>query len=64
MWYLLEFSLPNGGTTYFWHTEITNNCKVYAVRDVVEKPKNNLVNAMEVIKAGEINDAMFKQIAK
>ena len=59
MWYLLEFNLPGSGKTLFWHNEITNNCTVLAVRDVVEKPKNNLINAMELLNAERLNKVMF-----
>jgi len=56
MWYLLEFTLPNGRRTWFWHNEVTSNCHVLAVRDVVEKPKLNVVNAMEVINAAKLDN--------
>ena len=59
MWYLVEFNLPGSGNTLFWHNEITNNCTVLAVRDVVEKPKNNLINAMELLNAKKLNKVMF-----
>lgn len=59
MWYLLEFNLPDSSKTLFWHNEITKNCKVMAVRDVVEKPKNNVINAMELLNAEKLNKTMF-----
>jgi len=59
MWYLLEFNLPSGRRTWFWHNEITNNCTVLAVRDVVEKPKHQVVNAMEVLNAEKLNRTKF-----